>query len=83
VTSNQARAILLAHALCDGSADPLTLAEADWHLLLLAAGENRACSCERTVARRVLHAAQTAAGYFSPVDAPVGPHRPEHPAVAA
>jgi hypothetical protein len=79
VTSNQARAILLANALCDGSADPLGLAEADWHLLLLAAGENRACACERTIAQRVLQAAQAAAGYFSPLD----PHRPTRHAAAA
>lgn len=82
MTTNQSRAILLARALCDGVTDPAALSDSDWHLLLLAAGENHANCCGHTAARKALQAAQSKTGYFTPRD-PRRPRRPRRPRTRA
>src|SRR5438309_1639955 len=75
VTSNQIRALKLARALSTGAADIATLADCDWHLLLLAAGTYRTSATGPTLSRLVLQAAEERTGYFW-VDDPTASHHP-------
>jgi hypothetical protein len=78
VTTNQSKAILLAHALVSGATPPAAVPDADWHLLLLAAGVNSTFTPPGAVALQVLERAKAGAGYFTPRE-----HRPRRVAVAA
>ena len=78
MTTNQSKAILLAHSLVSGTTHPAAVTDADWHLLLLAAGVNSMFTAPGAVALQVLECAKAGAGYFTPRE-----HRPRCAAVAA
>lgn len=69
MTSIQERAVRLAERVRHRELDPATLSDADWHLLLLAAGLNNQQSLPPIVCRRVLDHAGRQVGFFSPADA--------------
>ena len=86
MTTNQERAIALAEGICAGTVDPLSVADEDWHLLLLAAGMNHCRSLPPTLCRRVLSRANQRVGYFQPAGDPIeteGPQRREAKAASA
>jgi len=64
MTRNQLKAIKLAHEIDERLVSAGDLPEADWHLLLLAAGSNRALSSPRLIALRVIDHAERHQGYF-------------------
>ena len=66
MTSNQRSALTLAAPLARGERDPESLDDAEWALLLLAAGLNQTQSPARTLACRVMELAARGDGYFAP-----------------
>lgn len=71
MTRNQQRARELAGAIIRGTIDAIGLSEPDWHLLLLAAGLNKALSEPLQVCRRILDQAERRAGYFHAIKRPI------------
>ena len=69
MTSIQERAVRIADRVRHRELDPATLCDADWHLLLLAAGLNNQQSLPPIVCRRVLDRAARQVGFFAPADA--------------
>ena len=65
MTSNQLRAIALAHELKLGTRDPATIHDHDWTLLLLAAGLNRVSAPPRIIVKKVLDCAHRQVDYFA------------------
>lgn len=65
MTHNQYRAIALAKAIRQDAVHPEDLPEADWHLLLLAAGTNKVFAAPLLVANRVMDNARHHVGYFA------------------
>ena len=65
MTSNQLRAITLAHEIQRGTADPSQLQEYDWNLLLLAAGLNKVSAPPRVIVTKVLDCARRQVAYFA------------------
>jgi hypothetical protein len=70
MTRNQRHAIDLAQGICAGTLDPGSIADHDWHLLLLAAEINNGRSSPLAVGRKVLTRAALGVGYFRPADLP-------------
>ncbi len=64
MSSNQSRAISLAHEIIHGRVRPHDLPDDDWNLLLLAAGTCCAASNPLIVSCKVLNNAQLRSGYF-------------------
>lgn len=65
MTRNQQRATALARDICDGKTAASTLSDADWALLLLAAGLNACRSRPLLVGHLVLERAHRRVGYFA------------------
>ena len=65
MTSNQCSALALATPVCRGERDPDSLDDAEWALLLLAAGSNETHAAARSLACRVVELARRGDGYFS------------------
>jgi len=65
MTSNQQRAVAMAQRILDEWEAPHEVNDADWSLLLLAAGLNNFRSLPLTVAARVLDRYERHAGYFA------------------
>jgi len=65
MTSNQLRAIALAHELKLGTRDPASIHDHDWNLLLLAAGLNKVSAPPRVIVTKVLDCAHRQVNYFA------------------
>jgi len=65
MTKNQQRAVALAQRIIEDRETPLIVDDADWHLLLLAAGLNNCRVLPLTVAMRALQCAEGRTGYFA------------------
>lgn len=65
MSRNQKHAIELAGGICRGEVEPSLISDADWSLLLLAAGLNNACAGPVAVARGVLSRFTEKVGYFA------------------
>ena len=81
MTANQFKAVSLARGILGGTVDAASLPDADWHLLLLAAGLNgRRRAPAMLVAEQVLLLAEHHDGYFARGDGPAKHQRPhQHP----
>ena len=66
MTSNQRSALTLATPVCRGERDPESLDDAEWALLLLAAGLSETHAPARSLACRVVELAKRGDGYFTP-----------------
>lgn len=78
MTSNQTRAVLLAHDIANGRVAAGDLADQDWVLLILAAGLTCSAASPAVVSNRVLANAISRAGYFCPRTAVGFPGGPSH-----
>jgi hypothetical protein len=65
MTSNQTKAILLAHQIAQGQIAGGDLSDHDWMLLVLAAGLSCTAVSPAVVSSRVLRNACAQAGYFN------------------
>ena len=64
-TCNQRRAAALARSVCEGTLRAADVSDADWALLLQAAGLHNANSMPLIVCHRVLDRAERGVGYFA------------------
>jgi len=65
MSRNQKHAVELAGGICRGEVEPSLLSDADWSLLLLAAGFNNPCAGPLAVARGVISRFTQKVGYFA------------------
>ena len=65
MSRNQKYAVELAGGICRGEVEPSLISDADWSLLLLAAGLNNACAGPLAVARGVISRFTAKVGYFA------------------
>jgi hypothetical protein len=65
MSRNQKYAVELAGGICRGEVEPSLISDADWSLLLLAAGLNNACAGPLAVAKGVISRFTEKVGYFA------------------